>query len=397
MIEQSKRLKELPEYLFSRINELKKIAYEKKLDVIDMGMGNPDIETSKVIIDWMVDTVKNHPKTTRYPSSHGMPKLRNEISLWMKRRFSVDINPDSECCVLIGSKEGIFNLFHAFLEEGDYVILTSPSYPAHFNGVLLNGGRIFEVEINEKNDYIPDLTKIPEDVLRKAKFFVLSYPNNPTGAVLPDKKFFMEVVKLAKKYDIAVIHDNAYSEITFDGYIAPSFLEVDGAKDVGVEFHTFSKTYSMAGFRLGWVCGNSYIVNTLRKFKSYVDYGAPLFIQLAGYKALKEYEVISKEVRKIYEERRDEFIKKVSKFWSIKKPLGSMYLWARVPVDMPSLEFCEKLLLETGIVFSPGSGFGKAGEGYVRIALVTIKHRYHDLSIRLKKLLTTLKPNPKPI
>ncbi|MCS7184859.1 MAG: aminotransferase class I/II-fold pyridoxal phosphate-dependent enzyme [bacterium] len=387
MIQPSKRLTELPEYLFSRINELKKIAYEKKLDVIDMGMGNPDIKTDDAIIDWMIDTVKNHPKTTRYPSSHGMPKLRKEISNWMKKRFNVDIDPDNECCVLIGSKEGIFNLFHAFLEEGDYVILTTPSYPAHFNSVILNGGRIYELEINEKNNYIPDLTKIPDNTLKKVKFFVLSYPNNPTGATLPDKKFFEEVVRFAKKYNIAVIHDNAYSEITFDGYVAPSFLEVDGAIDVGVEFHTFSKTYSMAGFRLGWVCGNSYIINALRKFKSYVDYGAPLFIQLAGYKALKEYERIVKEVKKIYQQRRDTFIKKVSKFWEIKKTLGSMYLWAKIPIDMPSLEFCEKLLLETGIVFSPGSSFGKAGEGYVRIALVTRESRYHDLAIRLKKFL----------
>ncbi len=387
----SKKIQNLPRYIFTIINDLKKEAYEKKLDVIDLGMGNPDLPTPSHIVNRLCDSVVYHPNTHRYPQAKGMPKFREAISKWYKKRFDVSLDPETEVLALIGSKEGLAHLCMSFLDPLDYALTTNPAYPVHLNGIYLAGGIPYSMPITEKNDYLPELDKIPEEVARKAKIMFLNYPNNPTTAVIKDKNFFKEVIKFAKKYEIIICHDNAYSEISFDGYVAPSFLEVEGAKDVGVEFHSLSKTYNMAGWRIGFVVGNSDILKYLEKFKSYLDYGVFTAIQLAGAVALTSSQKYVEENCKQYAHRRDKFIKYLEKInWHIKKPLATMYLWAKIPekfISLGSLEFTKKLIKETGIVMTPGISFGEYGDEYVRISLCTHINRFYDAYLRLKKFL----------
>jgi aspartate/methionine/tyrosine aminotransferase len=391
----SDRLNRLPPYLFTRITQLKKEAYAKKLDVIDLGMGNPDQPTPLPIVERLCDTVKNHPSTHRYPQAKGIPKFRKAVSVWMAKRFGVELNPENEVTALIGSKEGIAHLAMAVLNPSDSVLVGDPAYPAHFNGVILAGGEVYSIPLKPKNDFLPELEKIPEKVVRKSKLLFLNYPNNPTAAVVPDKKVFEEWVRFAKKYDLIVCHDNAYSEVTFDGYVAPSFLEVEGAKDVGIEVHSTSKTYNMAGWRIGWMCGNSRIVAAVEKFKSFLDYGAPTFIQLSAVAALESWPESILPTVQVYQKRRDQMIDGLAKIgWAIPKPKATMYVWAPLPEpfrEMGSLAFAEKLIRETGVVVAPGVGFGAGGEGYIRMALVTHDKRFHDVLLRFKKLLASTK------
>jgi len=395
MPEFSSRLTQLPPYLFTRITQLKKEAYARKLDVIDLGMGNPDQPTPKEVVKRLTDTVENHVNTHRYPQAKGVPKFRKTVAAWFKKRFGVDLDPDKEITALIGSKEGIAHLAMAVLNPGDTVLVGNPSYPAHFNGVILAGGEVYSIPLRPENDYLPDLTKIPEDVARKAKLLFLNYPNNPTAAVVPDKNIFKEWVQFAKKYDLIVCHDNAYSEVTFDDYIAPSFLEVEGAKDVGIEVHSFSKTFNMAGWRLGWMCGNARVVAAVEKFKSFLDYGAPTFIQLSGVAALDHWPGIVKPTVHVYQRRRDMMVDGLAKLgWTVPRPKATMYLWAPLPESfksMGSLAFAEMLIRETGIVVAPGAGFNTEGEGYIRMALVTHDKRFHDALLRFKKILSPVK------
>lgn len=387
----SKKLQNLPPYIFSRINVLKAEAYQKKLDVIDLGMGNPDHPTPPHIIERLCETVREHPRTHRYPQAKGMPKFRTTVTDWFSKRFGVDLNPDKEVLCLIGSKEGIAHLCMAFLNPGEIALVGNPGYPVHFNGVYLAGGKVHYVPLKAKNNYLPDLNAIPEKIARKAKLLLINYPNNPTTAIVEDLSFFEEVVKFAKKYDIIVVHDNAYSEITFDGYVAPSFLQVPGAKDVGLEFFSFSKTYNMAGWRVGFVVGNEKFLAPLEKFKSFLDYGVPTFVQLAAVCALKSSQDCVKETVLSYQKRRDYMIEGLAKLgWNVPKPKATMYLWAELPEafkKMGSLAFTEQLIQETGIAISPGVGFGPHGEGYVRFSLVTHDKRFHDVLLRLKKFL----------
>lgn len=390
-IKPSSKLNALPPYLFSKINALKMEAAAKNLDVIDLGMGNPDLPTPSHIVDRLCDTVKNHPRTHRYPQAKGMPRFRKAVSEWMKKRFNVSLDPESEIIALIGSKEGIAHLCMAYLDPGDVVLVCDPAYPVHFNGVILAGGQVYSVPLLYENKFLPDLSKIPEDVASKAKFLFLNYPNNPTAAVVEDRKFLEEVVEFAKKYEILVVYDNAYSELTFDGYVAPSFFEIPGAKDVGLEFHSFSKTFNMAGWRVGWACGLSKFLGPLEKFKSFLDYGVSSFVQLSAVAALEGSQDCVKEQARVYERRRDKMVAELNKIgWPAEKPKGTMYLWLRIPEkfrEMGSLAFAEKMIRETGIVATPGVGFGNYGEGYIRMALVTHDNRFHDALIRLKKLL----------
>lgn len=386
----SKKLDKLPPYIFSRINVLKKEAHSKKMDVIDLAMGNPDIATPDYIVNRLVDTVKNHPGTHRYPQAKGMPKLRKAICGWYKKRFDVELNPENEALVLIGSKEGIAHLCMAYLEPGDIALVANPAYPVHLNGVILAGGIVHDMPLLPKNRWLPDLTKIPEKIARKAKLMFLSYPNNPTTAVVEDTSFFKEVIKFAKKYNIIVCHDNAYSEVTFDGYVAPSFLQMPGAKDVGVEFYSLSKTYNMCGWRVGFCLGNSNVIAPLEKFKSYVDYGVPTFLQLASVAAINSNEDMMKKTLEEYRKRRDKFCDGLNKLgFVVEKPKATMYLWAKIPESqkMDSLKFSEELIKKTGIACSPGTGFGKYGEGYLRFALVTHFNRFHDALLRLGKFI----------
>ncbi len=396
MVRYADRLGKLPPYLFGAINVLKQIAYAKKLDVIDLGMGNPDISTPEHIVERMCDTLKNHPRTHRYPQAKGMPKFRKTVADWYKRRFDVDLDPENEILALIGSKEGIAHMCMAYLNPGDIALAPNPAYPVHFNGIIMAGGQVYDMPLLPENNFLPDLNKIPLKVAQQAKLMFLNYPNNPTTAVVEDISFFQEVVNFAKEHDIIICHDNPYSELCFDGYEAPSILQVPGAKDICVEFHSFSKTYSMAGWRLGFVVGNSEILRPLEKLKSYLDYGVFTAIQLAGVLALSGSQKCVQETIKVYKQRRDMFVQGLNKIgWDVPLPKATMYLWAPLPENykhMSSLQFAETLIEKTGIAVAPGIGFGTYGDGYVRMALVTHDNRFHDALLRLKKFLREKPP-----
>jgi len=389
MIQPAKKIQNLPPYIFSRIKALALEARKKNLDVIDLSMGNPDIPTPQPIIERLVDTVTHHPHTMGYPQAKGMPKFRRAVSEFMEKRFDVSLDPEKEVLALIGSKEGIANLCATYLEPGDLALVPNPCYPIHSFGPYLAEGKTHLMPINKKNNYLPELEKIPEEVARRARILFLNYPNNPTTAVIEDLNYLKEVVKFAKKYQILVCYDNAYSEIAFDGYSPPGFFQIPGAKEVGVEFHSFSKTYNMAGWRLGWACGSKELLGALEKYKSYTDYGVPTFIQLSGVKALELWPQCSKDISEHYGRRRDYWYDGLSSLgWKMDKPKATMYLWAEIPEPfkkLGSLKFCEKLVLETGIALSPGIGFGQEGDGFVRISLVTRDSRFYDVLLRLKK------------
>ena len=389
--QQSSKIEALPKYIFGIINDLKKEAYEKNLDVIDLSMGNPDMPTPQHVVDRLCDSVLNHPNTHRYPQAKGMPKFRKAITDYYDTRFQVKLDPESEALVLIGSKEGIAHLCMTYLNPGDYALTTNPAYPVHLNGIYLSNAFAHSMPIGPENNYLPDLQAIPEDIARRSKIMFLNYPNNPTTAVVEDLAFFKEVVRFAKKYEIIVCHDNAYSEIYFDDYVPPSFLQVDGAKDIGVEFNSLSKTYNMAGWRLGYLVGNAEIIKPVEKLKSYLDYGAFTALQLAGVSALTESQQCVEEMRKLYQLRRDKFIGYLHKIgWNVPVPKATMYLWAPIPeqfAHLGSLEFAKKLITETGIAVTPGIGFGEYGDKFVRMALVTHINRFYDAQLRLKKFL----------
>jgi len=391
----SKKLEQLPPYLFSRINKLKLEAYQKNLDVIDLSMGNPDLPTDAAVIERLCETVKEHPRTHRYPQAKGMSKFRNTVAEWFLKRFGVKLDPEKEVLALIGSKEGVAHLCMAMLNPGDYTLIPDPAYPVYYNATILAGGKPYLFKISPENKYLPDFSEIPKKILNKAKIIFLNYPNNPTTAVVEDENFLKEAIKFAKKNNLILCYDNAYSEITFGGYIAPSILQFNDAKEVAVEFHSFSKTFSMAGWRVGFVVGNERIIGYLEKFKSFIDYGVPTFIQLAAVKALLDYERIVEEVRKVYQHRRDLTIKEFKKIgWEVDVPKATMYLWCKLPEEITkklgSLKFAEKLLVETGVAVAPGVGFGSNGEGYIRLALVTANNRFHDAALRFEKVFKEL-------
>lgn len=399
MVKCAEKLERLPPYLFTRVKALTAEAFARKLDVIDLGMGNPDQPTPPHIIERLLDTVKNHPRTHRYPQAKGMPRFRRAVANHMDRRFGVKIDPEKEVISLVGSKEGIAHLCSAYLDPGDVALVPSPAYPVHFNGVILAGGRVQTIPLSAETGFLPDYGKIPKKALAKAKILFLNYPNNPTTAVVEDDAFYRETVRFAKKHDILVAYDNPYCDITFDGYRAPSFFETPGARDVALEFHSFSKTYNMAGWRIGWVCGKRELIAPLEKFKSFVDYGVPTFLQLAGVAALEGSQDCVKQICETYRRRRDYFVKELAKAgWDVPLPKATMYLWAPLPKPfraMGAMAFAEKLILETGIAVAPGVGFGEEGEGYVRFALVTHDNRFYDAALRIKKFLRKYGPPPK--
>ncbi len=390
-VEPTRRLKKLPPYLFGAIDVLKREAYRKKLDVIDLGMGNPDLPTPTHIVERLCDTVINHPRTHRYPQAKGMPKFRRAVSSWYKKRYGINFNPENEVIALIGSKEGIAHMCMAYLNPGDVALVTNPCYPVHRNGIILAGGEPYDLPITAKNSYIPVLADIPHEVARKAKIMFINYPNNPTTAVLEDTSFFSEVIEFAKAHDIIICHDLAYSEIAYENYNPPSFMETPGAMGVGVEFHSLSKTYNMAGWRVGFVVGNKDILKPLEKIKSYLDYGVFTAIQLSAVKALSGSQKCVRETVKEYRRRQKKLADGLNMAgWRAELPRATMYMWLPLPEkfrDMGSLEFAELLIEQTGIAVAPGIGFGSYGEGYVRVAAVTHYQRFHDALLRLKKFL----------
>ena len=385
MFERAERLKRLPPYLFKELDRKKEEAILKGMDVIDLGVGDPDLPTPEPIIEAIKEAVQD-PENHKYPSYSGMLEFREAVSKWYKKRFNVSLDPEKEVISLIGSKEGIAHFPLAFCNPGDVVLVPSPSYPVYNISTIFCGGISYFMPLLEENDFLPDLESIPEDVAKRAKIIFINYPNNPTSAV-SSRDFFEQVVNFAKKYNVIVCHDAAYTEITFDGYRAPSFLETDGAKDVGVEFHSLSKTYNMTGWRIGFAVGNAELIGALGAVKSNIDSGVFQAIQLAAIRGLELDESWIRRNRDIYQRRRDIFVKALNQIGlSVKVPKATFYLWIRVPGGYTSAKFASRLLDEAGIVVTPGNGFGEPGEGYIRISVTQRDERLEEAADRIANI-----------
>ncbi len=368
MIEVAERIKKLPPYLFAEIDRLKEDVRKKGVDIIDLGVGDPDIPTPMEIVSVAKEALED-AKNHQYPSYVGMFEFRKAVADWYKVRFDVNVNPENEVVSLIGSKEGIAHFPLAFINPGDFALVPSPGYPVYPVSVMFASGEVFYMPLKEENSFLPVLGEIPEDILRKTKLMFIGYPNNPTSAVA-EEDFYKDVIKLAKKYDFVVASDNAYSEICYDSYRPISFLEVEGAKDVGVEFHSLSKTFNMTGWRIGFAVGNKEIVNALGKVKTNIDSGIFQAIQVAGMYALNNAEKLNKPIRAVFQDRKDKMSDALKKAgFEFKEPKATFYFWVKTPKGYSSSEFTKKLLEEKGIVVTPGNGFGSAGEGYFRISI----------------------------
>ena len=366
------RIKRLPPYVFNITNELKMAARHRGEDIIDLSMGNPDGDTPKHIVDKMVE-VAQRPGTHGYSASRGIPRLRKAISDWYKRRWDVDIDPDKEAIVTIGSKEGIAHLMLATCDRGDTVLVPNPSYPIHIYGSIIAGADVRSVRMGPGIDFFSDFERAVTETTPKPKLMILGFPSNPTAQCV-DLDFFEKLVALAKKHGVYIVHDLAYADIVYDGFKAPSIMQVPGAKDVAVEFFTMSKSYNMAGWRIGFMVGNRELVGALTRIKSYHDYGTFTPIQVGAIEALNGPQECVEEVGKEYEHRRDVMVKGLHDLgWMVEKPKASMYIWAELPEfykSMGSVEFSKRLLEKAKVAVSPGIGFGEYGEGFVRIALI---------------------------
>lgn len=384
-IEAAKTLGKLPPYLFVEIDKAKRQAKAEGRDLIDLGIGDPDTPTPKHIIESLYKAAKD-PSNHKYALDAGMPALKQEIALWHKKRFNVKLDQSSEILPLIGSKEGLAHTPFAFLNKNDIALVPDPAYPAYRNATILAGGKPHFMPLLESNGFLPDLKKIPTSVLKKTKLMFLNYPNNPTSAIAP-RSFLKDLVKFAKKNKIIICFDMAYSEMCYDKYKAPSLLEIPGAKEVAVEFHSLSKTYNMTGWRLGWVCGNKDIVAKIAKIKSNIDSGIFQAVQIAGITALKTKSEFKKKMCKMYASRRDLLVKGLEGLgWKINSPKATFYLWCKIPNKMDSISMCNLLMQKAGIVATPGVGFGKYGEGYVRFALTVNEKRIKEAVKRLSFL-----------
>ena len=368
MVDVSRRIKQLPPYLFAEIDRLKEEVIKKGVDVIDLGVGDPDIPTPNEIVE-VAKKALEKPENHRYPSYIGMYEFRRAVSDWYKRRFGVELDPNTEVVSLIGSKEGIAHLPLAYIDGGDYALVPDPGYPVYPVAVMFAGGKVYRMPLKEENGFLPELDAIDRDVLKRTKLMYIGYPNNPTSAVATEE-FYKKVVELAKEFDFVVASDNAYSEIAYDGYKPISFLEVEGAKDVGIEFHSLSKTFNMTGWRIGFAVGNRDVIAALGKVKTNIDSGIFQAVQEAGIYALDNAEELNGRIIKVFQQRRDKMAEALEKAgFEFEKPLATFYFWVKVPKGFTSPEFTKKLLQEKGIVVTPGNGFGDAGEGYFRISI----------------------------
>ncbi len=383
----SNRLDKLPPYLFVEIDKAKRRAISQGKDIIDLGIGDPDVGSPKEVIDALYKAVQD-PKNHHYPLDQGIPDLRSRIAEWYATRFGVTLDPEKEVLALIGSKEGIAHMPLAFINPGDVSLIPDPCYPPYRGGTILAGGEVYNMPLLEENNFLPDLNKIKKAVLKRARILYINYPNNPTSAVC-EKGFFDAVVLFAKRHNLIVAHDAAYSEIAFDGYRPDSFLKVNGAKAVGVEFHSVSKTCNMTGWRIGFVCGNREVVSGIAKVKSDIDSGVFTAIQRAGITALDIAETHLEKMNKVYQERRDALVDGLNNIgWTTKKPKATFYVWTRIPKSYKSsIKFAGTVLEKAGIVITPGIGMGEGGEGYVRMALTVSKERMEEAVERLKKIL----------
>ena len=388
------RIKRLPPYVFSIVNALMIEARHRGEDIIDLGMGNPDSATPEHIVDKLCEAARN-PKNHRYSASRGITQLRNAICEWYSRRYDVVLDPKSEAIVTIGSKEGISHLVLATTEPGDVVMTPTPAYPIHPYSVIIAGGKVRSIPIGRGIDFFEEMEKAYKSSWPRPKMLIINFPHNPTTQVMEGLDLFKKVVDFAKENNIIVVHDLAYADLCFDGYRAPSFLQVPGAKDVGVEFFSMTKSYSMAGWRVGFCTGNREIVGALTKIKSYLDYGMFRPIQIASIIALRGPQDCVKEIRSSYESRRNTLIKGLQRAgWNVEPPKATMFVWAEIPEPfrkMGSLEFSKLLLKEGGVAVSPGIGFGEDGDNYVRFALVENEHRIRQATRGIKKVLQNAK------
>ncbi|MGZ3514896.1 MAG: LL-diaminopimelate aminotransferase [Thermodesulfobacteriota bacterium] len=382
-IEMAKRIDQIPPYLFAEIDKKKEEMRKKGIDLIDLGIGDPDLPTPKPIIERLKKAAED-PKNHRYPSYEGMIEFRTAVAQWYERRFGIRLDPETEVLSLIGSKEGIAHIPLSFVDPGDIVLVPSPGYPVYRVSTLFAGGTPYFLPLRKENAFLPNVSQIPESVAKKAKLLFINYPNNPTSAVA-EKSFFEEVVDFARRYRIIVCHDAAYSEVAFDGYHPLSFLQVEGAKEVGVEFHSLSKTFNMTGWRIGFAVGHSEILAGLGRVKTNIDSGLFQAIQEAGTEALNHFDTPLPEIINIYERRRDRMVKGLRELGlELDQPKATFYLWIQVPKGYTSGQFATVLLEQAGIVATPGNGFGEDGEGFIRMALTVDEKRLNEALERLR-------------
>jgi len=384
-IKKAKRIAELPPYLFAEIDKKKTVARKKGVDLIDLGIGDPDLPTPKPIIERLKKAAED-PRNHRYPSYEGTIEFRTAVAQWYEKRFDVQLNPETEVLSLIGSKEGIAHIPLAFVDPGDYVLVPSPGYPVYRVSTRFAGGNPYFLPLRKENGFLPNLSEVPREIAEKAKILFINYPNNPTAAIA-EKPFYEEVIAFAERYGIIVCHDAAYSELAFDGFRPLSFLEVPGARELGIEFHSLSKTFNMTGWRIGFAVGHPEIIAGLGKVKTNVDSGLFQAIQEAGVEALTHFDTPLPGIIEIYERRRDVMVKGLKEVGlEVDRPKATFYLWIQVPTGYTSSRFATLLLEQAGIVVTPGNGFGEAGEGYIRMALTVDETRLKEGIERLKKI-----------
>ncbi len=384
-IEKAKRIEQIPPYLFAEIDRKKEEMRKKGMDLIDLGIGDPDLPTPQPIIE-RLKKASEDPRNHHYPSYEGMIEFRTAAAQWFERRFGITFDPKTEVLTLIGSKEGIAHIPLAFVNPGDYVLVPSPGYPVYRVATLLAGGTPYFLPLLKENGFLPKLSEIPKEVAERSKLLFINYPNNPTSAIA-ERPFFEEVVAFARRYGIIVCHDAAYSELAFDGYRPLSFFEVEGAKEVGIEFHSLSKTFNMTGWRIGFAVGNPEIVSGLGRVKTNIDSGLFQAIQEAGIEALNHFDTPIPNIIRIYEGRRDVMVKGLREMGlEVDLPRATFYLWIRVPREYTSAQFATLLIEQAGIVATPGNGFGEAGEGYIRMTLTVGESRLKEAIERLKKI-----------
>lgn len=384
-MKESTAMQNLPPYLFARIEKKIEAARQQGLDVINLGIGDPDQPTPEHIIAALTRAVHD-PANHQYPSSVGLLRYRETVASWYQGRFGVELDPGTQVISLLGSKEGIAHISMAYLDAGDVNLVPDPGYPVYGIGTQLAGGTSYLMPLKEENGYLPVLEDIPAQIAQQAKLMFINYPNNPTGAVA-DLDYFQQVVEFARSYDILVCHDAAYSELAYDGYQSPSFLQAPGAAKVGVEFHSLSKTYNMTGWRIGCMAGNRDAVEVLGRFKSNVDSGIFQAIQYAGIAALEGPQAVVGAMRRIYQERRDAAVAVMKQLkWEFTPPRGSFYMWVKVPDGYTSAEYCEMILEKARVVLTPGNGYGHYGEGYFRIALTVDTSRIIEAFKRIKAI-----------
>ena len=388
-MQEFRRMDRLPPYVFATVNEIKMEARHRGEDIIDLGMGNPDLSTPKHIVDKMIEAVQkghNH----RYSASMGITKLRHAIADWYKRRFDVDIDPESEAIATIGAKEGLSHLVLATISPGDVVFAPNPTYPIHPYSVIIAGGDLRSIPIAPDRDFFEDLLAATKQTWPSPKMLILSYPHNPTTACV-DMAFFEKIVEFCREHNMYVVHDFAYADLVFDGYKPPSFLQVPGAKEIGVEFFSLSKSYSMPGWRVGFCVGNPKLVGALKRIKSYLDYGIFQPIQIASIIALNGPYDCVQEIVDIYKERRDVLVDGLNRVgWSMDKPKGTMFVWAKIPQkfgNMGSVEFSKMLIEKAKVAVAPGIGFGEYGDDYVRFALVENPQRTRQAIRGIKQVM----------